>query len=126
MSSWIVKERIGLPIWDGDFVVGIKHFFPGQEIATTDFEEARQDEDQQSELVSYNTYTPEEYAAKTRLDQISDELKPLQAGADSILKIDYENLSMSVDEEDQDRFDEVQMEIKSLEDEKRKLEEGLS
>lgn len=124
--SWIVKERIGLPIWDGDFVVGIKHFFPGQEITTADFEEAKQDNAQQSELLSYNAYTAEEYAAKARLDQISDELKPLQAVADSILKIDYENMSMSVDEDDQDRFDEVQLEIKVLEDEKRKLEEGLS
>lgn len=63
--SWIVKERMGLPVWDGEFVRGIKEFGHGQTITKADFEEARQDEDEQAMLVEHNCYT------QTELDDIA-------------------------------------------------------
>lgn len=78
MSEHVVKERIGLPIWDDDLVVDIRHFLPGDTITTEDFEGARQDEDEQEMLVQYNCYTDDE------LKQLEEDRKQEELRAASV------------------------------------------
>lgn len=59
MTEYVVKERIGLPVWDGENVVDTKHFFPGDAITDGDFDEARQSEEEQAMLVKFNCLTQE-------------------------------------------------------------------
>lgn len=63
MTHHILKERIGLPVWDGDFIVGTKTLNPGDSLTKADLEEARQDKDQQAELIEYNCLSADELKA---------------------------------------------------------------
>jgi len=54
-NEWMVKERIGLPVWDGDNVVGTNVKNPGDMVTRAEFEEARQTEEDIAMLVEHNT-----------------------------------------------------------------------
>lgn len=123
--TYIVKERIGLPVWEDDFVTGIKHFMPGSTITDSDFEEARQDEDETAMLIAYNTWTGEQAEAKSRLDAVVAELEPIQRQASQLLKIDYQKLEMAVADEDAEAYAILQEQIGDLQNEQRSLEEVL-
>jgi hypothetical protein len=72
--SNILKERVGLPVWDGDRVVDTKHFFPGQELTKEDLEDARQDEDEQAMLIEHNCFTDDELAEiQAQTTQVEEE-----------------------------------------------------
>lgn len=123
--TYMVKERIGLPIWEGDYVKGIKHFMPGSSITDEDFEEARQDDDEKAMLLNYNTYTTEQWNAKVRMDEIAAEMEPLQRQADTMLRIDYEKMEMTVSDDDQQAYTDIQGQLAALQKEQRELQEVL-
>lgn len=56
----ILKHRVGLPIWDGDSVVGIKDKFPGETITKEELHAAGQSAEEQEMLIEHNCYTAEE------------------------------------------------------------------
>lgn len=126
--SYRVKERIGLPVWDGDgiFVVGTKHFLPGTVITDADFDEAKQDEDERDMLIHYNTFTEEQWTATQRLEELAPELKALQEQAADLTEINYEAMTLSVSDENREAYDALEKQITELQAEKSKLEEVLA
>lgn len=54
-DEWRVKERMGLPVYEGDNVVGTKVKNVGDTVTRAEFEEARQSEEEIAMLVEHNT-----------------------------------------------------------------------
>jgi hypothetical protein len=54
-DEWIVRERIGLPVYDGDSVVDTIIKNPGDTVTREEFEAARQSEEDIANLVEFNT-----------------------------------------------------------------------
>lgn len=123
--TYIVRHRMGLPIWEEDRVVGTKHFYETSTITDEDFEEARQDDEQKAELLSYNTYTPEQWDAKQRLDQINQEIAPLEAVAHTVAEYDWEKMTIFVPDAETERYAETMRQIAALTREKKQLQEVL-
>lgn len=94
--DYVVKERIGLPIWDDDFVTGTKHFWPGSPITDADFEEARQDADQQAELIHFNCWTPNQHKTKQEIERLDGLLKGLRSSIGELHIVDLDKMEIAV------------------------------